>query len=416
MKNVHEIEVKVEGKKWEDLLTKSFEKNVKGKKVDGFREGKVPRDIYIKKYGIESLYMDAVNDAIPDAYEEVEKSGLKPIVQPKVDIKKIDENGLELTFTVTEAPEINIKKYKGLKVKKEEVSVTKEEIKEEIENLRKQYAEIVIKEGTIEIGDTAVIDFEGFKDDKPFEGGKGENFPLEIGSKTFIPGFEEQLVGLKTNDKKDIKVKFPEDYPAEELKGKEVIFKVNIHEVKNKQIPELNEDFILDLAMENVKTEEDLNKKVKENLTEKKEMDADNKLVDSILDEINKGVTLDIPEELINQEIDRMIANYEERLKMQGISLEQYLEFTKMNEEELRKQLGKEAEKGVKYRLVIEEIIKLEDIKVTEKEIEKELDEMANTYQMSIEEVEKAMGGKDYLKHDLLVKKVIEFLKENNKE
>ena len=219
MKNVHEIAVKIEGKKWEDLLTKSFEKNVKGKKVDGFREGKIPRDIYIKKYGIESLYMDAVNDAIPNAYEEVEKSGLKPIVQPKVDIKKIDEKGLELTFTVTESPEINIKKYKGLKVKKDKVSVSKEEVKEEIENLRKQYAEIVIKEGTIELGDTVVIDFEGFKDDKPFEGGKGENFPLEIGSKTFIPGFEEQLVGLKTDDKKDIKVTFPEDYPAENLKG-----------------------------------------------------------------------------------------------------------------------------------------------------------------------------------------------------
>ncbi|MDD2625245.1 MAG: trigger factor [Bacilli bacterium] len=416
MKNVHEIAVKIEGKKWEDLLTKSFEKNVKGKKVDGFREGKIPRDIYIKKYGIESLYMDAVNDAIPNAYEEVEKSGLKPIVQPKVDIKKIDEKGLELTFTVTESPEINIKKYKGLKVKKDKVSVSKEEVKEEIENLRKQYAEIVIKEGTIELGDTVVIDFEGFKDDKPFEGGKGENFPLEIGSKTFIPGFEEQLVGLKTDDKKDIKVTFPEDYPAENLKGKEVVFKVNIHEVKNKQIPELNEDFILDLAMENVKTEEDLNKKVKENLTEKKEMDADNKLVDSILDEINKNVTVDIPEELINQEIDRMIANYEERLKMQGITLQQYLEFTKMNEEDLRKQLGKEAEKSVKYRLVIEEIIKLEDIKVTDKEVDKELEEMSKIYQMSTEEVEKAMGGKDYLQHDLLVKKVIDFLKENNKE
>ena len=416
MKNVHEIAVKIEGKKWEDLLTKSFEKNVKGKKVDGFREGKIPRDIYIKKYGIESLYMDAVNDAIPNAYEEVEKSGLKPIVQPKVDIKKIDEKGLELTFTVTESPEINIKKYKGLKVKKDKVSVSKEEVKEEIENLRKQYAEIVIKEGTIELGDTVVIDFEGFKDDKPFEGGKGENFPLEIGSKTFIPGFEEQLVGLKTDDKKDIKVTFPEDYPAENLKGKEVVFKVNIHEVKNKQIPELNEDFILDLAMENVKTEEDLNKKVKENLTEKKEMDADNKLVDSILDEINKNVTVEIPEELINQEIDRMIANYEERLKMQGITLQQYLEFTKMNEEDLRKQLGKEAEKSVKYRLVIEEIIKLEDIKVTDKEVDKELEEMSKIYQMSTEEVEKAMGGKDYLQHDLLVKKVIDFLKENNKE
>ena len=416
MKNVHEVSVKIEGKDWEEALNKAFLHNVKEVKIDGFRKGKVPKDVYIKKYGIESLFMDAVNESIPNAYLEVEKSKLKPIVQPKVDIKKIDEKGLELLFTVTEAPEIKIKKYKGLKVKKEKVTVSKEEVKEEIEKLRTQYAEIVLKDGAIEVGDTAVIDFEGFKDGKPFEGGKGENFPLEIGSKTFIPGFEEQLVGLKSEENKDVKVTFPKDYPAEDLKDKEVVFKVHVHEVKSRQVPELNEDFILDLAMDGVKTEEELNKKVKENLTEKKELDADNKLVDSILDEISKGVTVDLPEELINQEIDRMIANYEERLKMQGITLSQYLEFTKMSEEELRNQLKKEAEKGVKYRLFLDEIVSLEDIKVTDKEVDKELDDMANMYQMPKEEVEKAMGGKEYLEHDLKFKKVINFLKENNKE
>lgn len=414
MKNVHEIVVKIEDKKWEDALNKSFEKNKKEVKVDGFRKGNIPKDVYIKKYGIESLFMDAVNSSIPKAYEEVEKSGLKPVVQPKVDIKKIDEKGLELVFTVIEAPEIKIKKYKDLKVKKDKVSVSKEEVEKEIENLRKQYSEVILKEGKIENGDTAVIDFEGFRDGKAFEGGKGENFPLEIGSKTFIPGFEEQLIGLKSEEEKDVKVMFPEDYPAEDLKGKEVVFKVHVHEVKVKKIPELDEDFILDLAMEGVKTKEDLSNKVKENLTSKKELDADNKLVDDILEEINKGVTVELPEELTNQEIDRMIDNYRERLQMQGITLEQYLEFTKTTEEDLRKQLTEEANKGVRYRLILEEILNKENITVSPEEVTKELENMANMYQMTTEEIESAMGGKEHIEHDIKYKKIVDFLKDNN--
>ncbi len=416
MKNVHEITVKIEGKDWEESLNKSFEKNKQEVKADGFRKGKIPREVYIKKYGIESLYMDAVNNSIPKAYEEVEKSGLKPVVQPKVDIKKVDEKGLELIFTVVEAPEIKIKKYKGLNVKKEKVSVTKEEVEKEIETLRKQYSEVIIKEDKIEKGDTAVIDFDGFKDGKPFEGGKGENFPLEIGSNTFIPGFEDQLIGLKSEENKDIKVKFPDDYPAEELKGQEVVFKVHVHEVKTKKIPELDENFILDLAMEGVTNLEELNKKVKENLMSKKDLDAENKLVDNIIEEINRNVTVEVPQELLDQEIDRMIKNYEERLKMQGITLEQYLQFTKMTEEDLKKQLTEEANKGVRYRLLLEEIITKEDIKVTEADVDQELENMAEMYQMTKEEIEKAMGGKEYLEHDLKYKKVIDFLKENNKE
>jgi trigger factor len=236
MKNKHEITIKIEGKEWEKALDKSFNKNVTKAKVDGFRAGKCPKDIYIKKYGIESLFMDAVDFVISDGYKKViDDNKLEPIVQPKVDIKSINKDGVELEFTITTAPELKIKKYKGLKVEKDKVSVTKKEIDEEIENLRKQYAEVVIKDGEIENGDTAVIDFEGFKDGVAFQGGKGENYPLEIGSKTFIPGFEEQLIGLKQNDEKDIKLTFPEDYPSEDLKGKEVTFKVKIHEVKQRK-------------------------------------------------------------------------------------------------------------------------------------------------------------------------------------
>lgn len=414
MKNIHEVIVKIEGKKWEEALDKSFKHNIKEIKMDGFRKGSVPKNIYLKKYGIESLFMDAVNEAIPEAYEEVEKKGLKPIIQPKVDIKHVDEKYLELVFTITEAPEIKIKKYKDLKVKKEKATVTKEEVETEIENLRKQYAEIIIKDGKIENGDTAVIDFEGFKDDVPFEGGKGENFPLEIGSKTFIPGFEEQLIGMKSNSKKDIKVTFPEDYPADNLKGSEVVFKVHVHEIKTRKVPELNEDFILDLAMEGVKTEEELKERVKKNLTEKKELDLENKRVEQILEEINKGVTVEVPKDLIEDEINKMIHSYEDRLKMQGISLEQYLEFTKITMDKLREDLTKEAEKSVRYRLFLNEIITKEDLKITHEEIHEELDKMAEMYQMPVEDITQAMGGEEYLEGELRYKKVIEFLKENN--
>ena len=414
MKNVHEITVKIEGKEWEEALNKSFKKNVKNVKVDGFRKGSVPKKVYVKKYGIESLFMDAVNEAMPNAYTKIEEQNLKPIIQPKVDIKHIDDLELELVFTVTEAPEIKIKKYKDLKVKKEKFEVTKKDVENEIENLRKQYAEIVLKDGKVENGNTAIIDFEGFKDGVPFEGGKGENFPLEIGSNTFIPGFEEQLIGMEKETNKDITVKFPEDYPADNLKGAEVVFKVHLHEIKTKEIPELNEEFILDLAMDGVNTKEELFNRVEKNLTEAKDLECENKRVDLILEEINKNVEVEVPQELIEDEIQRMLSNYEERLKMQGISLDQYLEFTKMTMDKLKEQLTPEAEKSVRYRLFLNEIIEIENITVTPKEVDDELENMVKMYQMPKEDIKQAMGGFEHLEGELRYRKVINFLKENN--
>ena len=414
MKNVHEITVKIEGKEWEEALNKSFKKNVKNVKVDGFRKGSVPKKVYVKKYGIESLFMDAVNEAMPNAYTKIEEQNLKPIIQPKVDIKHIDDLELELVFTVTEAPEIKIKKYKDLKVKKEKFEVTKKDVEDEIEKLRKQYAEIVLKDGKVENGNTAIIDFEGFKDGVPFEGGKGENFPLEIGSNTFIPGFEEQLIGMEKETNKDITVKFPEDYPADNLKGAEVVFKVHLHEIKTKEIPELNEEFILDLAMDGVNTKEELFNRVEKNLTEAKDLECENKRVDLILEEINKNVEVEVPQELIEDEIQRMLSNYEERLKMQGISLDQYLEFTKMTMDKLKEQLTPEAEKSVRYRLFLNEIIEIENITVTPKEVDDELENMVKMYQMPKEDIKQAMGGFEHLEGELRYRKVINFLKENN--
>lgn len=415
MENKHVIVKKIEGKDWENALNKSFEKNVLNAKVDGFRKGKCPKDVFIKKYGIESLYNDALDILLPNIYTEVIKeSKLIPVVQPSIGIKSIDKDSVEIEFTIITAPSVKIKKYKGLKVAKEKVKVTKDEIKEEIEKLRNQYAEIIVKEGSIEKGDTAVIDFEGFKDDVAFEGGKGENYPLEIGSNTFIPGFEDQLIGLKTNDKKDINVTFPKDYPSDELKDKEVIFKVLVHEIKSRSIPELNDDFYSDLAIEGVNSLELLEEHCKKNITESKEKEIENKYVDSILEEIAKGTTIELPDELVHEEIHHMIDSYRERLKMQGLTLEQYMEFTKQTIEGLESQLKGEAKKNITYRYMLEEISKLENIEVSDKDAEKEADRLAELYQMTKDELINAFGGIEMIKYDLKMRNTIEFLKENN--
>ena len=339
MKNVHEIEIKVEGKEWEDAITKSFNKNVQNVKVDGFRKGKVPRNIFEKKFGKESLYNDAIDFVLQEKYATViNDSKLIPIIQPTIDIKEIDDEKLVLTFRITTKPEVKVEKYTKLGVKKGEVKVTDEEVKSRINSLLEQYADIVIKDGKIENGDTAVIDFEGFKDGVAFDGGKGENYPLEIGSNTFIPGFEEQLIGLKAGDEKDIKVTFPEDYASEELKGQEAVFKIKVHEVKTKELPEMDEEFFKDLGYEGVETEEQLKDLVKADLEAKQEYELENKYVDDLLEEAAKHTVVDLPEELVHEEIHRMMHQYEENLKMQGITLDMFYQFTNSSEEDLEKQ------------------------------------------------------------------------------
>lgn len=415
MENKHVIIKKVDKEIWDKALDNSFEKNVKKAKVDGFRQGKCPRNVFEKKFGKESLYNDAIDSLLPTLYSEVLKdNNLEPVVQPSINIKNIDDNGVEIEFTIITAPKVKINKYKGLNVKKENIKVTKEEIDSEINRLRQQYAEIEIKDGKVENGDTVVIDFEGFKNDVPFEGGKGENYPLEIGSKTFIPGFEEALIGLKDGDTKDINLKFPEDYPSEELKGQDVVFKVKVHEVKTRVLPEINEEFFDDLGLENVNNIEDLEKHVKNDLKEKKEKNAENKFIDDLLEAVSKETEIDIPEELIHDEIHRILDMYNQRLQMQGLNLNQYLEFTKKSMEDIEKETEPEAKRNVTYRYMIEEISKLENIEIAEEELNKEIENMAIKYNMTKEELIKAFGGKDMISYDLKMRKTIEFLKNNN--
>ncbi len=411
-KNVHEIKVEITGKDWEKKLDETFKKIIKKVKIDGFRPGKAPRNIYEQKYGKQSIVVEAVDSCMNEAYVKALKEFKgEPIMQPTVGIEKSDETGVIYVFTFTTKPEIKINKYTNLGVKKDSVKVTKKDVDNEIEKMRKEYADLTVKDGKAENGDTVIIDFEGFDGDKAFEGGKAENYALELGSNSFIPGFEEALVGVKKGDKKDVNVTFPKDYHAEELKGKPVVFKVLVHEVKTKVYPELDEDFFLDLGLEDVKTKEDLEKKVKETMTEQKEYEAENKYVDELFEALLKETSVEVPHELIHEELDRMVEQYAERLKMQGITLEQFYKFTNSSEEALKAQMHEEAEKRVKLRFAIDEIIELEKIDATDEEANHDAEEKAKKRGMDKDEYIKAFGGLEMLKYDIKVQKVLDILK-----
>ena len=414
--NVHEVIVKIEGVEWTEALDKAFKSKQKDAKVDGFRKGKVPRNIYEKHYGKESLFFPAAEEVLQSAYAKaMEESNLIPVVQPSVDIKDISDKGVEFTFKIITKPEVKIKNYKGLGIKPEEIKVTKDEIDHEIGHLLEEYTELVTKEGEVKNGDVAVIDFEGFKDGKPFDGGKGENYSLEIGSNTFIPGFEEQVIGMKTGEEKDLTVSFPEDYGVEDLKGQPVIFKVKVNEIKEKVTRELDKEFFEDLAMEGVHSKETLEKEVEKNIKAQKEADNENKYIDHLLEEVAKNVEVDIPQEMVDEETTRLLGRFEQQMAMQGISLDIYYQFTKSSEEDLRKKMDKEAYQNVLYRLMLEEIMNLEKIEVSQEEASKEAEELAKKYKMDKEDFLKQFGGLEMIQYDLEMHKVIDLLKELNK-
>lgn len=411
------LEIKFEGEKWTKAVDASFEKNVKNVTVDGFRKGKCPRDIFEKKYGKESLYIDAAESLVSEAYDEITKKNkdIVPVVQPRVDIKAMDDAGVTFEFTFITAPKVNIKKYKGLKVKADKVEVSKEEIEHELNHLLEQYTELVVKDGKVENGDIAIIDFEGFKDGVAFDGGKGENYSLEIGSNTFIPGFEDGLVGMKKGEEKEIKVTFPKEYGAADLAGKDATFKVKVNEIKTKEKRELDKDFFEDLGMEGIDSKEKLEKEIESNLKANKEMEVENKYIDSLLSEISKNVEVDIPEEMVDDEVHHMIHQFEQQLQMQGLSLDMYYKFTNSDHEALHQQMEKEAYQHVLYRLMLEELIKMESVSVTDKDVEEEISNLEKKYGMKKEEILKQLGSTDMIKYDLEMRKIIEILKEANK-
>ena len=408
-----EVVIKIEGEDWKKALDKAFKKLNKEAKIDGFRPGKAPKEVYIKKYGMTSLYMEAAESCLNEAYEMMLKENGDDVIvaQPEINLSAVTDDYVEFKFNLTLKPEVKLGKYKGLDVKKDTVKVTKKEVSEAIEQMRQRYMENVDKEGKVENGDVAIIDFEGFKDGVAFDGGKGEDYSLKIGSNTFIPGFEEQIIGMEKGEEKDINLTFPEDYHAEDLKGKDVVFKVKVKEIKEQKLPELDKDFFLDLGMEGIETKEDLEKQLEENIKVRKEAEADNKYIDDLLAEVAKNTKIDIPEAMIEEEIDRILKQYEENLKMQGITLEMFYQFTNSDEQALRDQMQEEAKNRVTYRLILEEIAKEEKIEVTDEDAETEATNLATRYQMDKDEFLKLFGGLDMVKYDLKMRQALEVLK-----
>lgn len=415
-KNVHEIEITVEGKNWEACLDKAFKKKNKDTKIDGFRKGAAPKDMFIKKFGIESLYMDAVDFAVDNAYKKVlEDEKNVPVIEPKLDVKTIDKEKVVFLFTIVTKPEIKLGEYKNLGIKKEAAKATKKEIDEEVENLRSQCAEIVVK-GENEVvaeKDTAVIDFKGYVDGKELEGGTGENFPLEIGSHSFIPGFEEGLVGLKSGETKTLELEFPKDY-VKDLAGKKVKFDVTVHEIKTRKLPELGKEFYQDLGYDKMETEEEFRKEVEKVIVDRKNKENEDKFIDECLEKAVNNMKVEINDEIIDDEIHHMIHGLEEKLQMQGLTIDQYYEFTGLSHEKLHEQMHDEADKRVKTRYLIEAVAEKEDIKFTDKEVEAKTKEMAENYGITPEELIKAYGSNEVIKYDMRMHRALEIIKENN--
>ena len=415
MENVVVITKDIKGEEWEKILDETFKKKRKDVKIDGFRKGCVPKDVFMKKVGVESLYMDAVDEALRVYYKEMlDEKNVVPVIEPKVDIKEINEKKLVIEITVITAPKVELGEYKNLGIKKDKVKVTKEEIDEEIKNLTHKYADIVVKEnGEVAVGNTAVIDFEGFVDGEKLEGGSGENYPLEIGSHTFIPGFEEGLVGMKAGESKELNLKFPENY-TEELKGKDVLFKVTVNEIKERVLPELTKEFYEDLGFENVNTEDEFRKAIEDSIKKRKEIDVENKFIEECLDKASENIKVEINPEIIDDEVHRMMHQFEQQIQMQGINLEQYMQFTGQTHDDFHKQLEPEAIKRLKSRYLLEEIAKVEDITISDEEAEAEAAHMAEHYGITKDELLMEFGGLEIVKYDMKMRKAMEILKNNN--
>ncbi|KZM52542.1 trigger factor [Geobacillus stearothermophilus] len=410
------LTVEVDAEQVNKGLDAAFKKVVKNIALPGFRKGKVPRVLFEKRFGVEALYQDALDILLPEAYAKaVEEAGIEPVSMPEIDIEQM-EKGKSLIFKakVTVKPEVKLGQYKGLEVEKMDATVTDEDVENELKRLQENYAELVVKEdGTVENGDTAVIDFEGFVDGEPFEGGKAENYSLEIGSGTFIPGFEEQLVGMKAGEEKEIQVTFPEEYHAEQLAGKPATFKVKVHEVKAKQLPALDDEFAKDVD-EEVETLDELKAKVRARLEEAKKNEAETALRNAVVEKAAANAEIDIPAVMVQNETDRMLREFDQRLQMQGLNLQLYYQFSGQDEASLREQMKEDAEKRVRAALTLEAIAKAENIEVTDEEVEEELQKMAEAYNLSVDKLKELLGSLDGVKEDLKWRKTIDFLVEHS--
>ena len=415
-KSMAKINITVDADAFEEAMVKSKNKNKKNISIQGFRKGKAPRKMVEKLYGPEVFYEDAANFAIPDAYEEAAKeSGLEIVSRPEIDVVEI-EKGKDFVFTATVAvkPEVTLGDYKGIEVEKKTVKVMAADVNAEIDKVREQNSRMITVENRgIKKDDTAVIDFEGFVDGEPFQGGKGEDYSLVIGSHSFIDTFEDQLVGKKAGEEVDVNVTFPEEYHEASLKGKPALFKVTVKEIKKKELPKLDDEFASEVS--EFETLKEYKASVKKNLTERRKEEAKREKENEVVEKVVENITVELPEPMIDEQTQQMIQEFAGRLSSQGLSFEQYMQMTGMTADALMGQMKPEAEKRIRTRLALEAIVDAEKIKATAKDIDKEIEIMANMYQMEVDKIKEMIGDaeKEQIGKDLAVQKAVDFVVKN---
>ena len=409
-----ELSCEIKGDEWKKALNKAFDK-LKGKlEIKGFRKGQVPESLAKKYISDEATWYEAANELSNDTFRKaLDEHNIDLIDQADMDLKDINNDGVNIVFTCPVKPDVELGDYKSLKYEVEEINVEDNEVEDEIKSTLERKADLELKEdGIVENGDITIIDFEGFKDGVAFDGGKAENYELTIGSNSFIPGFEDQMIGMKEEETKDINVTFPEDYHVEDLKGKPVVFKVTVHEIKKKVLPELNDEFVKELKIDNVNTVEEYKAFIKEDLLNSKKASAENKASEKLIKEFADAAKVNIPKIMIDNEIDQLINEQAQRLAYQGISFEQYMKMINQNKDEIKKDLEPSATERVKVTLCLEELAKKEKIEVSEEDIDKQYDDMAKAYGLDKEEVKKYVSVKS-IKDEIKLQNALDLLKNN---
>ena len=410
-----QVDVVVDEKSWKDAQEASYKKLAKDVQIDGFRKGNAPEALARKHIDTGKMLDEAINSLLPKIYKEIiEEDKVEPFAQPKVDVTKLSDTNLEVRFVIVTAPKVELGTYKGLELGKKEVKVTAKEVNEAIDELRKQNASLVAKESEAAEGDTVVMDFVGKVDDVAFEGGSAQNYELELGSHSFIPGFEEQLVGVKAGEHRDVNVTFPEQYTPN-LAGKAAVFACDVHEVKEKKLPELNDDFAKELNR-GYETLEALKEGTKNDLKAKKEQEAKREYLEKLYAEIAKGSKIEIPQEMVDEQAESMKKDMTQRMAQSGLTFEQYLQFVGQKEEEFMEKLKVDARKDIANYFILEEVGRKENLELTDADVEFEYAKIADQYKMSIDDVKKALGAQlEQFKHNLRMTRIEEFLLNENK-
>ena len=411
-----ELLVTINGVEWNDAKDKAFKKCANKVEIPGFRKGKAPLTVVNKHLKRQTVLLEACDSSLEGAYRQgLEEHQVRPIVQPNVDIKSLTEDECVISFMITVAPEVVLPQdYKTYKFDVEEVNVSDEDIDKEVSKLQEDYSLWVLKEeGVVTVGDQVVMDFKGYDGEVAFEGGSGENFELVIGSKQFIPGFEEQLVDMHAGESKTIDVTFPENYPAKDLANKPVKFEVTIHEVRTKQLPEVNDDFVKELNEENVDTVEQLRDSIKNRLLTVRQNNAKTEAENKLVEKVVENSVVDIPQVMIDSEVDQMIEEFKHRLQSQGMNFEMFKQFSQTNDEAFKKQMEPEATKRVKMRLMLSTIAAQENIVVTDEDIENEYKVISETYNLPVEKV-KELAGVNEIRFDTKIKKAYDLLVSQN--